>query len=141
MSIDKTNPVNNYNTIDLLNTPVSISQYIIYNLFRILRPIRKRYGLTINEIIILNGMMIYNKFIGSSFTYSSVLRYVGYFNDKKMRYYIGSLLEKGFIILSDVNGEIRRYKLSDKGIDSINSIGECYSKSLEKFINDNGIVL
>ena len=79
------------NTLELYNTSGSLSQYIIYNLFRILRPIRKKFNLTINEIIILNGMMLYNKYVGSSFSYSAMLRFVAYFNDKKMRYYFGSL--------------------------------------------------
>ena len=61
-----------YNTIDLYNTTGSLSQYIVYNLFRILRPIRKKFNLTINEIVILNGMMLYNKYIGSSFSYSAM---------------------------------------------------------------------
>lgn len=96
-------PINNtsqpYNALELYNTSGSLSQYIIYNLFRILRPIRKKFKLTINEIIILNGMMLYNRYLGSSFSYTAILRFVGYFNDKKMRYYFGSLQEKGCIIL------------------------------------------
>jgi len=56
------------NTLELYNTTGSLSQDIVYNLFRILRPIRKKFNLTINEIIILNGMMLYNKYIGSSFS-------------------------------------------------------------------------
>ena len=82
-----------YDVLELFNTTGSLSQYIIYNLFRILRPIRKKFNLTINEIEILNRMMLYNKYIGSSFSYSAILRSVGYFNDKKMRYYFGSLQE------------------------------------------------
>lgn len=138
-SIHKTNTVQNYNTIDLLHTSVTLSQYIIYNLFRVLRPIRHKYGLTINEIIILNGMMIYNKFTGSSFSYTAIMRYVGYFNDKKIRYYIQSLQDKGYIVLSDILNGNNRYKLTDNGIDAISNIEECYQKSLNKFINDNGI--
>ena len=82
-------------TLELYNTTGALSQYIVYNLFLILHPIRKKFDLTINGIVILNGMMLYNKYIGSSFSYSAILRFVGYFNDKKMRYYFGSLQEKG----------------------------------------------
>jgi hypothetical protein len=81
-------------TLELDNTKGSLTQYIVYNLFRILRPIRKKFNLTINEIVILNGMMLYNKYFGSSFSYSAILRFVGYFNDKKMRYYFAIFRRK-----------------------------------------------
>jgi hypothetical protein len=119
-----------YNTLELYNTTGSLSQYIVYNLFRILRPIRKKFNLTINEIVILNGMMLYNKYVGSSFSYSAILRFVGYFNDKKMRYYFGSLQEKNCIVLSDVLNEAKRYRLTEKGIEAIGHMEESYDKAL-----------
>ena len=128
-------------TLELYNTTGSLSQYIVYNLFRILRPIRKKFNLTINEIVILNGMMLYNKYIGSSFSYSAILRYVGYFNDRKMRYYIESLQEKGCIVLSDILNGAKRYQLTEKGIEAISHMQESYDKALYKYIQDNKIIL
>ena len=128
-------------TLSLYNTTGSLSQYLIYNLFRILRPIRKKFNLTINEIVILNGMMLYNKYVGSSFSYSAILRYVGYFNDKKMRYYIGSLEEKGYIVLSDILNGAKRYQLTQKGIEAISHMQESYDKALYNYILDNKIIL
>ena len=130
-----------YNTLELYNTTGSLSQYIVYNLFRILRPIRKKFSLTINEIVILNGMMLYNKYIGSSFSYSAILRFVGYFNDKKMRYYFGSLQEKNCIVLSDVLNGAKRYKLTEKGIEALSHMEESYDKSLYQFLNSYNISL
>ena len=127
------------NTLELYNTTGSLSHYIAYNLFRILRPIRKKYNLTINEIVILNGMMLYNKYIGSSFSYSAILRFVGYFNDKKMRYYFGSLQEKGCISLSDILNGAKRYRLTEKGIEAIRQMEESYDKSLYQFLNSYNI--
>jgi hypothetical protein len=118
-----------YNTLELYNTTGSLSQYIVYNLFRILRPIRKKFNLTINEIIILNGMMLYNKYVGSSFSYSAILRFVGYFNDKKMKYYFGSLQEKNCIVLSDILRGAKRYRLTEKGIEAISHMEESYDKA------------
>ena len=128
-------------TLSLYNTTGSLSQYLIYNLFRILRPIRKKFNLTINEIVILNGMMLYNKYIGSSFSYSAILRYVGYFNDKKMRYYIGSLQEKDCIVLSDILNGAKRYRLAEKGIEAISHMEECYNKAIYEFLNENNIIV
>jgi hypothetical protein len=127
------------NTLELYNTTGSLSQYIVYNLFRILRPIRKKFNLTINEIVILNGMMLYNKYIGSSFSYSAILRFVGYFNDKKMRYYFGSLQEKGCIRLSDILNGAKRYRLTEKGVEALSHMEESYDRALYEFLNNNNI--
>ncbi|MBN1184134.1 MAG: hypothetical protein JXB49_17715 [Bacteroidales bacterium] len=127
------------NTLELYNTTGSLSQYIIYNLFRILRPIRRKFNLTINEIIILNGMMLYHKCTGSSFSYSAIIKYVGYFNDKKMRYYFGSLQEKACIVMSDIINGAKRYRMTEKGIEAVRLMEESYDKALYEFINDNNI--
>jgi hypothetical protein len=130
-----------YNTLELYNTTDSLSQYIVYNLFRILRPIRKKFNMTINEIIILNEMMLYNKYIGSSFSYSAILKFVGYFNDKKMRYYFGSLQEKNCIVLSDILNGAKRYRLTEKGIEAIGHMEDSYDKCLYEFLNENSITI
>jgi len=128
-----------YNTLELYNTTGSLSQYIVYNLFRILRPIRKKFNLTINEVVILNGMMLYNKYVGTSFSYSAIIRFVGYFNDKKMRYYFSSLQEKNCIVLSDIINGAKRYKLTVKGIEAIGYMEESYDKALYVFLNNYNI--
>ena len=135
------NTVHTTDTLQLYNTTGSLSQYIVYNLFRILRPIRKKFNLTINEIVILNGKMLYNKYVGSSFSYSGILRYVGYFNDKKMRYYFSSLQEKNCIMLSDILNGAKRYKLTVKGIEAIGYMEESYDKCLYVFLNNYNISL
>ena len=86
-------------------------------------------------------MMLYNKYIGSSFSYSAILRFVGYLNDKKMRYYFGSLQEKGCISLSDILNGAKRYRLTEKGIEAIRHMEESYDKSLYEFLNNYGISL
>jgi predicted transcriptional regulator len=83
--------------------------------------------------------MLYNKYVGSSFSYSAILRFVGYFNDKKMRYYIGSLLEKDCIILSDILNSAKRYRLTEKGIEAIYHMEESYDRSLYMFLNNYNI--
>jgi hypothetical protein len=84
-------------------------------------------------------MMLYNKYIGSSFSYSAFLRFVGYFNDKKMRYYIGSLQEKGCIRLSDILNGAKRYRLTEKGIKALSHMEESYDRALYVFLNGNNI--
>jgi hypothetical protein len=84
-------------------------------------------------------MMLYNKYIGSSFSYSAILRFVGYFNDKKMRYYFGSMQEKNCIVLSDILNGAKRYRLTGKGIDAVRSMEDSYDKSLYMFLNSCNI--
>jgi predicted transcriptional regulator len=84
-------------------------------------------------------MMLYNKYIGSSFSYSAILRFVGYFNDKKMRYYFGSLQEKGCIMLSDILNGAKRYRLTEKGIEALSHMETSYDKSLYVFLNNYNI--
>ena len=122
-----------------MSIPVPPNKNSYLFLFRILRPIRKKFILTINEIVILNGMMLYNKYIGSSFSYSGILRYVGYFNDKKMRYYFGSLQEKGCTVLSDILKGTKRYRLTEKGIEALSHLQVSYDMALYKFTQDNNI--
>jgi hypothetical protein len=84
-------------------------------------------------------MMLYNKYVGSSFSYSAILRFVGYFNDKKMRYYFGSLQEKGCIVLSDILNGAKRYKMTMKGIEAIGYMEDSYDKALYVFLNSYSI--
>jgi hypothetical protein len=86
-------------------------------------------------------MMLYNKYVGSSFSYSAILRFVSYFSDKKMRYYFGSLQEKGCIKLSDILNGAKRYRLTEKGIEAIRHMEESYDKSLYDFLNNNNITI
>jgi predicted transcriptional regulator len=64
---------------------------------------------------------------------------VGYFNDKKMRYYFGSLQEKGCIVMSDILNGAKRYSLTEKGIVAICHMEESYDKSLYVFLNNYNI--
>jgi hypothetical protein len=69
------------------------------------------------------------------------MRYVGYFNDNKIRYYFGSLQEKGCIMVSDILAGNKRYQITLRGIEIINGIEDCYQRSLDKFIIDNSIIV
>lgn len=130
-----------YNTISLLHTDVNETQYILFNMFRILRSARHKFNLTINELIILSGIVIYCKCIGTSFSYSAIVKHVKYFNDSKMRYYIRSLAGKGYIIQSDINGSLIRYKPTIDAINVMNEIQENYIKEFNRFVSLYGISL
>jgi hypothetical protein len=129
-------PVNILNTGLLYDSSVTLAQYNIFNLFRILRPIRIRYKLSVNDILILVAGVLYHKHIGSIYSISALRRFLGYFNDKKFGYYHNRLIESGYIIQSDFINGSPRYRLTDKSIEVVSRIDECYNRSLLKFIND-----
>ena len=56
-----------------------------------------------------------------------------------MRYYFGSLQEKGCIVLSDILNGAKRYKLTLKGIEAISNMDYCYDEMLYEFLNSYGI--
>jgi DNA-binding PadR family transcriptional regulator len=58
-----------------------------------------------------------------------------------MRYYFGSLQEKGCIALSDILNGAKRYRLTEKGIESVSYMQESYINALYKFTQDNNIIL
>jgi predicted transcriptional regulator len=58
-----------------------------------------------------------------------------------MKYYIGSLLGKECIMLSEIVNGYKRYQITEKGIKVINDINESYDISMRKFIDSNSIVV
>jgi hypothetical protein len=58
-----------------------------------------------------------------------------------MRYYFGSLQDKGCITLSDILNGAMRYRLTEKGIEAVSHMQENYEKALYEFTQDNNIIL
>jgi predicted transcriptional regulator len=69
------------------------------------------------------------------------MRYNGYWNNNKSDYYLKTLQEKGCISIADKIKEQIRYKITQKGIDIISHIDQCYSEALIKFCEKNNIEL
>jgi len=54
-----------------------------------------------------------------------------------MRYYFGSLQEKGCIVLSYILNGAKRYRLTEKEIDAVNFMQVSYDTTLYEFLNNN----
>ena len=80
--------------------------------------------------------VLYHKHIGSIYSVSGLRRFLGYFNDKKFGYYHNRLLDQGYIIQSDFLNGNPRYRLTDKAIEVVNRIDQCYNDTLNRFISD-----
>lgn len=127
--------------LEQYNTNAISIHYILHNLFRGLKSIRCKYKLTINEIIFLNGMYLYCKHVSTCFSQDACLRYIGYYNLNKIKYYIGSLLGKGIIEVAEIIHGYNRYRLTERGISAVRDIDNSFERCLVEWFNKYGISL
>lgn len=137
----KNEPPNILNTSLLFHTEILSGQYLIYSLFRILRPLRKKYRLTINDLILLNGVYIYHKVRSSAYTYTTMRSFIGYFSTNKFLFHHTRLIDYGFILASDKIRDKQYYRITEEGIRCINEMEKSYSECLYSFIDSNSISL
>ena len=65
------------NMVELYNSPAPNIHYTLHNLFRGLKTIRRKYRLTINEIIFLNGMYLSCRQIYACLSQDACLKFRG----------------------------------------------------------------
>ena len=102
-------------------------------LFQILKPIRIKYKLSINAILILNSCYLYSKLVKVEFYKTDILKFTRYLNSIRIKYYIETLALGGFISPINPDQPNVKYILTSKGIDCINEIDQYYSKELYLF--------
>lgn len=117
------------------------TQLIYHNLFRQLRPSRKKYGLSGTDLLVLNGIYLYSLLVKADFTFTAVLRFVKYYNDQRMRYYFNKLLDRGLIEHHRTANTHIYYRVSDAGLDIINELFNDYDAIHAKFISEFNISL
>ena len=115
--------------------------YILHNLFRGLKPVRRKYKLTINETMFLNGIYLYCKHISTCMSQDACLKLIGYYNLPKIKYYIGSLQNKGMIHVAEIIHKHKRYKLTPLGISVMNEINGGFERCLYDWCNKYQICL
>lgn len=101
----------------------------------------RKYKLTINEIIFLNGVYLYCKHESTCISQDACHRFIGYYNPNKVNYYIGSLLEKNMIQLAEVIKGYKRYRLTQLGISVIEDINSSFDRCLYDWFNKYNIEL
>jgi predicted transcriptional regulator len=127
--------------LKLYNTNATTIHYILHNLFRGLKPTRRKYKLTINEIIFLNGVYLFCKHESTCISQDACLRFIGYCNLNKVKYYIGSLKGKGMIEMAEVIEGYNRYKITPQGISVMNDINGSFEICLYDWFNNYSICL
>jgi len=115
--------------------------YILHNLFRGLKPVRRKYKLSINEIIFLNGVYLYCKHVSTCISQDACMKFIGYYNLPKIKYYIGSLQTKGMIQVAEIINGYNRYKLTSQGITVMEDINDGFERCLYDWFNKYSISL
>lgn len=136
-----TTPVLPANNLDLYNNPANNIHYTLHNLFRGLKPIRRKYKLIINDIIFLNGVYLYCKHESTCTSQDACLRFIGYYNLNKVKCYISSLLGKNMIQLAEVIKGYNRYKLTQLGMSVMDDINIDFERCLYDWFNKYNICL
>ncbi len=128
---------------DILDYNISATtiHYILHNLFRGLKPLRRKYTLSINEIIFLNGMYLYCKHVSTCMSQDACLKFISYYNLGKVKYYLSSLLDKKMIQVAEIIHKYKRYKLSPLGISVMNEINGNFNRCLYEWFLKYNIAL
>lgn len=123
------------------NTTKDYHLYIFRLLYVIFRPIRKKYDLSVNCILILNSCYLYAKLVKNQFYMTDIYKFTSYYSIPVMKNFFRVLTLRGLII--PINpGEFRvLYNISEQGIKIIQEIEESYNKELYNFTNKYNIDL
>ena len=135
------NPVHTINTLDLLNTSYEGIHVILHNMFRLMKPVRRKYKLSCNSLIVLNAIYLYHKHKGSVFTGNSICQWLRYYDLNKVKWYFDYLLRNECLIKAEVIKSIQYYKITEKGITVMNDFANSFQEVLSKWYNDYSIVV
>lgn len=128
-----------------MNTIKTISKdyhlYVFRLLYVIFRPLRKKYDLSVNCILILNSCYLYSKLVKDKFYMTDIYKFTSYYSIPVMKNFFRVLTLRGVIV--PINPEERRvlYYISESGIKIIQEIEESYNKELYGFTNKYNIDL
>ena len=109
--------------------------------FKVCKPARKKYKLTVNALLILNACYLYQSVINKPFARYNLQQFVTYYNHVKIRYYVNLLIDKGYIIESGNYKGHPLYSISPEGLQIIKELNENYDKELYLFCNKYNIEL
>ena len=134
---EKENAITPLNTSNILDYNINATSihYILHNLFRGLKPLRRKYRLSINEIIFLNGIYLYCKHVNTCVSQDACMKFIGYYNYDKIKYYLGSLQEKGMVQVAEIINGYNRYRLTQGGLSVMNELNDGFDWCLYEWCN------
>jgi len=104
-------------------------------LFQILRPVRLKYHISINAVLILNSCYLYDKLVRHEFYKTDIYKFTRYFNMNRITHYISVLTLGGFISPVNPDQPNVKYILTSLGAECINEIDQYYNSELYAFSN------
>ena len=118
-----------------------LSNITFHTWFRIAKPVRRKYGISTNCILVLNAGYLLYIINNKSFTRGKLRIFARYWSQPKIDSYIKVLIDKGyFVSVSSVNSH-PYYSLSEIGLQIIKELNESYTNVLYKFCSDYSIIL
>jgi hypothetical protein len=117
---------------NITDLPVHI---MLHNIFRVLRPIRMNFGLSVNESILLNGIYLYSLSVRGEFTRGTIKEWAGYWNPNKIQYYISSLEKKGVIQVHSTAGKRIYYRITERGLYICRMLLSDYNKIVSSYLS------
>ena len=125
------------NSISTIN---NMPYLIVFRLlFAMLRPVKRKYNLTVNHILVINSCYLYSKLTSETFYITDILKFNSYFNNVLMNRYFKDLNFSGFLLSIQTGKNKTKYKLTAKGIEVIESIDQYYNSELYSFYNKYNI--
>jgi hypothetical protein len=86
-------------------------------------------------------MHLYCKHISTCISQDASLRFIGYYNLNKVKYYLGSLQNKNMIQIAEVIKGYNRYKLTQLGIEVMDEIDGSFERCLHDWFSKYNINL
>lgn len=116
-------------------------QLIYHNTYRQLRNARLKHRLSGNTLLVLNGVYLYSMLIKTEFTFTSIRNFVKYYNKGRIEYYLGVLIDRGYIHTHRQANKRLYYRLTESGYNLISEMFNEYDYIHSKFINQFNISL
>jgi hypothetical protein len=117
-------------------------KHINYHIwYKVCRPIKRKYHITTNCILILSSAYLLQVVIKKGFTLRALRSFVTYYNDKQIKYYVNTLLDLNYIVQSGEYNNHLLYSLSEIGNKVILELNDSYEIELIKFCSRYNIEL
>ena len=117
----------------------SLYNYHIW--FKVCKPIKGKYKLSTNCLLVLSGAYLFQQIRNKPFTQYALLKFVTYYDNIRIGKYIKVLICNGYIIQSGIIKGHNVYSISLAGLQVIKELNESYNKELVLFCSKYGIEL
>ena len=109
--------------------------------FKVCRPLKRKYNLSTNCVLVLNGAYVLYMTTHKGFTLRSLQNFASYYSPVKIKGYIRVLVDRSFITLAGAWKTRQLYTISELGIQVIKELNESYQEQLIIFCNKYNIEL